>query len=51
MDTQKINNNRPTLVEWFIKHNISSNICSTPHAIARAIDSLILEDEEITLSN
>ena len=29
------------MIEWFIKHNVSGNICSLDLAISRALDSQI----------
>lgn len=33
------------LVKWMTKHNVSSGVISTPHAISRAIDSEILTED------
>jgi hypothetical protein len=30
-----------TLVEWFIKHKVSTKVCRLDSAIARAIDSTV----------
>ena len=38
--------NKISLVEWFIKHQISSNICSVDLAIARALDSQITSRQQ-----
>lgn len=33
---------KPNLVRWFIKHNVSSNVCSQDYATLRAIEYLNL---------
>lgn len=36
---------KPNLVRWMTKHNVSCDVMSTPYAISRAIDSVVLEEE------